>query len=289
MNRKGIILTGGKGTRLYPITLAIPKGLLPVYDKPMIYHSVCTLMLSDIKDILIITTPEDNSRFRELLGDGSSWGVNISYAIQNEPKGIAEALIIADDFLNGSPSALILGDNIFYGDGFAKKLSHASSSNQNTVFAYRVNDPERFGVCEFNANNQVISLEEKPLKPKSNFAVTGLYFYDEKAPTYARELSPSARGELEITDLNIKYMKDKKLFVETLGRGYAWLDAGTTESFLDASIFVRTVEKRQGLKIACPEEIALHKKLVSKDTISKIANNLKGNDYGQYLLKLLDQ
>tara|TARA_Y100000389_G_scaffold26629_1_gene22882 strand:- start:19635 stop:20504 length:870 start_codon:yes stop_codon:yes gene_type:complete len=289
MNRKGIILTGGKGTRLYPITLAIPKGLLPVYDKPMIYHSVCTLMLSDIKDILIITTPEDNSRFRELLGDGSSWGVNISYAIQNEPKGIAEALIIADDFLNGSPSALILGDNIFYGDGFAKKLSHASSSNQNTVFAYRVNDPERFGVCEFNANNQVISLEEKPLKPKSNFAVTGLYFYDEKAPTYARELSPSARGELEITDLNIKYMKDKKLFVETLGRGYAWLDAGTTESFLDASIFVRTVEKRQGLKIACPEEIALHKKLVSKDTIFKIANNLKGNDYGQYLLKLLDQ
>ena len=289
MNRKGIILTGGKGTRLYPITLAIPKGLLPVYDKPMIYHSVCTLMLSNIKDILIITTPEDNSRFRELLGDGSSWGVNISYAIQNEPKGIAEALIIADDFLNGSPSALILGDNIFYGDGFAKKLSHASSSNQNTVFAYRVNDPERFGVCEFNANNQVISLEEKPLKPKSNFAVTGLYFYDEKAPTYARELSPSARGELEITDLNIKYMKDKKLFVETLGRGYAWLDAGTTESFLDASIFVRTVEKRQGLKIACPEEIALHKKLVSKDTIFKIANNLKGNDYGQYLLKLLDQ
>jgi len=287
MNRKGIILVGGEGTRLYPITLAIPKGLLPIYDVPMIYHSICTLMLSNIKEILIITSPEGSSRFRELLGDGSSWGLHIEYTTQAEPRGIAEALILADDFLDGCPSALILGDNIFYGDGFSSKLEQVSQSNKNTVFAYRVEDPERFGICEFNSDNKVISLEEKPSKPKSNFAVTGLYFYDGDAPSYARDLTPSARGELEITDLNIKYMDNKELFVETFGEGYTWFDAGTTKSFLDASTFSYTVESRQNVKVACPEEIAFKKKLISADTVLKLAHNHKGNDYGKYLSKLV--
>jgi len=288
MNRKGIILAGGKGTRLYPITLGGPKTLLPVYDVPMIYHPICTLMLSNIKEILIITTPEDNSSFRNLLGDGSLWGLNIEYTVQAEPKGIAEALLLADDFLNGNPSVLILGDNIFYGDGLATKLEEVSLSKENTVFAYKVDDPERFGVCEFDINKRVISLEEKPIKPKSNYAVVGLYFYDENAPSYARELDPSPRGELEITDLNIKYMNDENLFVEPLGKGYAWLDAGTTESFFDASVFVRTLEKRQGFKVACPEEIAFKKKMITSEVILKIANKLKGNDYGKYLTKLVE-
>ena len=288
MNRKGIILAGGSGTRLYPLTLATTKCMLPVYDKPMIYHSISTLMLSGIKDILIISTPEDKDNFHRLLGDGSQWGMNFSFEIQPKPEGIAQALTIGEKFLNDNPCALMLADNIFYGSGFTEKLTNANTSNNNTLFSYEVPDPERFGVCILDDERKVISLEEKPKNPSSNLAVTGLYFYDSNASYIAKGIKPSGRGELEITDVNIEYMKLGNLYSEILGRGFTWMDAGTNQSFMDASNFVYSIEKRNRKKIACPEEIAFKKGFISDEELECLGEKLKKSDYGKYLLDLLN-
>ena len=288
MNRKGIILAGGSGTRLYPLTLATTKCMLPVYDKPMLYYSISTLMLSGIRDILIISTPEDKDIFHRLLDDGSQWGVNFSFEIQPKPEGIAQALSIGEKFLNNNPCALMLADNIFYGSGFTGKLTNASKSINNTLFSYEVPDPERFGVCKLDDQRKVISLEEKPKNPSSNLAVTGLYFYDSDASYIAKRVKPSARGELEITDVNIEYMKLGNLYSEILGRGFTWMDAGTNQSYMDASNFVYSIEKRNGQKIACPEEIAFNKGFISAEELESLGEKLKKSDYGKYLLDLLN-
>jgi glucose-1-phosphate thymidylyltransferase len=290
MKRKGIILAGGSGTRLYPVTQVVSKQLLPVFDKPMIYYPLTTLMLTDIREILIISTPEDTPRFEKLFGNGSQWGLEISYAVQETPDGLAQAFIIGEDFLSGAPSVLILGDNIYYGHSLPKLLKSANERISGaTIFAYHVKDPERYGVADFNKKGQVISLEEKPENPKSNYAVTGLYFYDSKAVEYAKEIKPSSRGELEITDLNRIYLDKHALSVESMGRGYAWLDTGTHESLLEAHHFVQTVENRQGLKIACPEEIAYQKKWIDITQLEHLARPLLKNSYGQYLMKIVNE
>lgn len=285
---KGVLLAGGSGTRLYPVTRSISKQLLPVYDKPMIYYPLSVLMLADLREILIISTPEDTGRFESLLGDGRQFGIELSYAIQEKPEGIAQALIIAEDFLQGDAVCLILGDNLFYGQGFTEKLAFARSRTEGaTVFAYKVADPSRFGVVEFDPDLRVLSLEEKPSKPRSDWAVTGLYFYDDKAVTMAKQLSPSARGELEITDINRQYVANSELSVQLLGRGFAWLDTGTHASLLDASHYVHTIEARQGMKIACLEEIALSKDWMTPDEVEGAAANMGGSEYGAYLRELV--
>ena len=288
MKRKGIILAGGSGTRLYPVTHTISKQLLPVYDKPMIYYPLTTLMLGDIRDILIISTPQDLPQFRNLLGDGSQWGLKLSYKAQPTPDGLAQAFILGADFIGDDVSTLILGDNIFYGHDL-EHLLHSANTRESgaTVFAYHVNDPERYGVAQFNSDNQVISLEEKPQQPKSNYAVTGLYFYDQKVVELANNLKPSARGELEITDLNKLYLDKNELFVEMMDRGYAWLDTGTHDSLLDAGQFISTIENRQGLKVACPEEIAYRKNWITSTDLENLTKPLLKNQYGEYLLKLI--
>lgn len=289
MINKGIILAGGSGTRLYPLTKVISKQLMPIYDKPMIYYPLSTLMLAGIKDILVITTPRDSESFQNLLGDGSQWGIKISYKVQPSPDGLAQAFIIGEEFINGEGCALILGDNIFYGHDLSKLVKKATQKDDGaTVFAYYVKDPERYGIVEFDKNRKAISLEEKPEKPKSNFAVTGLYFYDKNVVKYAKSIKPSARGELEITDLNKIYLEKGNLNVETLGRGYAWLDTGTHESLLQAASFVETVQDRQGLKIACPEEIAYNLGYINKEQLKELAKPLAKNEYGKYLLAIAD-
>ncbi|GJM08308.1 MAG: glucose-1-phosphate thymidylyltransferase [Lysobacteraceae bacterium] len=284
---RGIILAGGSGTRLYPITRAISKQLLPVYDKPMIYYPLSTLMLAGIRDILIINTPHEQALFEALLGDGSQWGLNLSYAVQPDPGGLAQAYLIGKDFVADEPSCLVLGDNIFYGGGLSGLLKRAAARTQGaTVFGYWVGDPERYGVAEFDSSGKVIGLEEKPEQPKSHYAVTGLYFYDGNAPRYAAELKPSPRGELEITDLNKKYLEAGQLMLEKMGRGYAWLDTGTHESLLQAGTFIETLEQRQGLRIACPEEISFQQGWIDQEQLNRLAEPLKKNGYGQYLLSL---
>jgi glucose-1-phosphate thymidylyltransferase len=288
--RKGIILAGGSGTRLYPVTQSISKQLLPVYDKPMIYYPLSTLMLAGIQDIFIISTPDDTPRFESLLGDGSQWGLNISYKVQPSPDGLAQAFILGDTFIGNDLSALVLGDNIFYGHDFNELLSNAMQRDDGaTVFAYHVNDPERYGVAEFDKTNKVLLLEEKPQHPKSNYAVTGLYFYDKDVVTMAKSLKPSARGELEITDLNRLYLEKQKLNVEIMGRGYAWLDTGTHDSLLEASQFIATLENRQGLKVSCPEEISYRQGWINATQLEKLAAPLSKNGYGQYLQRLLKE
>ncbi|EAV47410.1 glucose-1-phosphate thymidylyltransferase [Methylophilales bacterium HTCC2181] len=290
MKRKGIILAGGSGTRLYPVTHVTSKQLLPVYDKPMIYYPLTTLMLAGIREILIISTPHDLPMFESLLGDGSQWGIDLSYKEQPSPDGLAQALIIGETFIGDNATALILGDNIFYGHDINSLLHSASEREQGaTIFVYHVKDPERYGVAEFDQNNQVKSLEEKPINPKSNFAVTGLYFYDNRAVELAKQLHPSKRGELEITDLNKKYLEGNQLYVERMDRGYAWLDTGTHDSLLEAGQFIATIENRQGLKVACPEEIAFRNNWIDSIQLEALATPLKKNEYGQYLLRLINK
>ena len=289
-NRKGIILAGGSGTRLYPVTQAVSKQLMPVYDKPMVYYPLTTLMLAGIRDILLISTPHDTSRFTELLGDGSQWGVNIQYCIQPSPDGLAQAFTLGKKFIGNDPSALVLGDNIFYGHELVTNLASADQrANGATVFAYHVTDPERYGVIDFDKNYKAISIEEKPLKPRSNYAVTGLYFYDDQVCDIAASIKPSARGELEITDVNRVYLEKDQLSVEIMGRGFAWLDTGTHDSLLDAAGFIATLQKRQGLMVACPEEIAYRQGWISAEAVEKVAMQLSKNSYGQYLGKILKE